>query len=62
VGDRDGGVVVPLARAEEIAAALPDALARDAAAERAVAEGAGEPAWLAEAMRTAGGTPHRGST
>lgn len=54
VGDRDGVVVVPLARAEEIAAALPDALARDAAAERAVEEGAGEPAWLAEAMRAAG--------
>lgn len=54
VGDRDGVVIVPRERAGEVADALPAALARDAAAERAVAEGAGEPAWLAEAMRAAG--------
>lgn len=54
VGDRDGVVVVPQERADAVAQALPAALARDAAAERAVAEGAAEPAWLAEALRAAG--------
>lgn len=56
VGDRDGVVVVPLARAREVAAALAAVKAKEAQMEAAVAGGLGQPAWLAGVL--AGGQVH----
>jgi regulator of RNase E activity RraA len=56
VGDQDGVVVVPRARAAAVAAALEAVLVKEANMDEAVKAGRVVPAWLEEAKRLKGVT------
>jgi regulator of RNase E activity RraA len=54
LGDDDGVVVIPLARAEAVARATLQKIKKEEERIAAIAQGVVSPAWLDEAMRTAG--------
>jgi regulator of RNase E activity RraA len=56
LGDDDGVVVIPLARAESVAREAAEKIRREEQRIAAIAHGAVSPAWLEDAMKTAGVT------